>query len=79
MKPIGEYLPTPHQLLEVGDAWDEMHPHARAAILMMTGFAWVGASGRWIEIPAQARLGITHGFFFFRDFLNRVLPEETGR
>jgi hypothetical protein len=74
LKPIAEFLPTPAQVLAVGDAWDKITPEARAAILMLTGFAWVGSSGRWIEIPASARLGIAHGFYFFRDFINQVLP-----
>lgn len=74
MKPIADFIPSPAQVIAVGDAWDNITQEARAAILQLTGNAWVGASGRWIEIPAQARLGIVHGFYFFRDFINQVLP-----
>ena len=74
MKHVTEFMPTSANLLRVGDVWDEMAPQARSAILMLTGAAWVGASGRWIEIPAQARIEIAHGVYLFRDFLNGLLP-----
>lgn len=74
MNQISDFIPSPAQVLAVGDAWDNITKEARAAILMLTGNAWVGASGRWIDIPAQARLQIVHGFYFFRDFINQVLP-----
>ena len=74
MKHVSEFVPKAEHVIAVGDAWDRMTKEARAAILMLTGYAWVGASGRWIEIPASARLGIVHGFYFFRDFINQVLP-----
>lgn len=71
---VTDFVPQAEHVLAVGDAWDNLTNEARAAILMLTGFAWVGASGRWVEIPAAARVGIAHGFYFFREFLNRVLP-----
>lgn len=74
MTHIGEFIPTPAQVLAVADAWDNITREARAAILMLSGCAWVGASGRWADIPAQARLSVVHGFYFFREFMNRVLP-----
>jgi len=71
---ITEFIPTGSNLLRVGDVWDDLSKEARAAILMLTGAAWVGASGRWIEIPAQARIEIAHGVYLFKDLINRVLP-----
>lgn len=69
-----QFVPLAENLLAVGDAWDEMTREARAAIQMLTGNAWVGASCPWSEIPVNTRLSIAHGVYFFRDFLNAVLP-----
>jgi len=74
MKRVTEFIPTSANLLRVGDVWDQMAPEARAAILMLTGAAWVGPSGRWINIPAQVRIEIAHGVYLFKDFLNGLLP-----
>lgn len=71
---ITEFISSAENLLAVGDAWDEMHPEARSAILMLTGNAWVGSSGRWSEIPAKTRIEVAHQVYFFRDFLQAVLP-----
>lgn len=69
-----QFVPLAENVLIVGDAWDELTHDARAAILMLTGNAWIGASCPWKEIPAQTRIRVAHGVYFFRDFLNRVLP-----
>ncbi len=69
-----QFIPDAERLLIVGDAWDELTRDARAAVLMLTGNAWIGASCRWKEIPPQTRIRVAHGVYFFRDFLNRVLP-----
>ena len=74
LKHVTEFVPTPANLLRVGDVWDDLAKEARAAILMLSGKAWVGASGRWVEIPAQARIEVAHSIYLFRDLINRVLP-----
>lgn len=74
MKHITEFGPTTANLLRVGDVWDEMANEARAAILMLCGQSWVGSSRKWKDLPAQARVQIAHGVYFFRDFINQVLP-----
>lgn len=74
MTHISEFLPKPENLLALGDIWDRINPQARAAILQVAGNSWVGASGKWTDIPASARLEVAHRVYFFRDFLNAVLP-----
>jgi hypothetical protein len=73
MKHITEFIATPANLLRVGDVWDELAIEARAAILTLCGKAWIGSSP-WKEIPSQFRVEIAHQVYFFRDFINRVLP-----
>lgn len=75
MKPVAEFLPTPAQVLAVGDAWDDLHPTARLAIITLAGQqGCIGVHGKWLEIPATFRLELVHRVYLFRDFINRVLP-----
>lgn len=75
MKPIAEFLPTPAQVLAVGDAWDSMTKEARYILLTLGGqLGAIGPSIKWLEIPATFRLELVHRVYLFRDLLNRVLP-----
>lgn len=75
MKPIAEFIPTPAQVLAVGDAWDQMTKEARYILLTLGGqLGAIGPSIRWLEIPATFRLELVHRVYLFRDFINKALP-----
>lgn len=75
MKHIAELLPTPAQVLAVGDAWDQMTKEARYILLTLGGqLGAIGPSIRWQEIPATFRLELVHRVYLFRDFINKALP-----
>lgn len=74
MKPIAEFLPTPAQVLAVGDAWDDLPKEARYILLTLGGqLGAIGPSIPWGEIPATFRLELVHRVYLLRDLLNRVL------
>lgn len=75
MKPLAEFLPSPAQVLAVGDAWDGMTNEARYILLTLGGqLGVIGPSIRWRDIPATFRLELVHRVYLFRDLLNKVLP-----
>lgn len=75
MKPISEFLPTPHQLLAVGDCWDKMTKEGRYALLNFGGKQGVmSPCSPWSAMAAQERLELTHRLYLAREFFNRVLP-----
>lgn len=75
MTPIAEFIPTPAQVLAVGDAWDKMTKEARYILLALGGqLGAIGPSIRWLEIPATFRLELVHRVYLFRDFINKALP-----
>lgn len=75
MKPIAEFIPTPAQVLAVGDAWDQMTKEARYVLLTLGGqLGAIGPSIRWLEIPATFRLELVHRCYLFRDFITKALP-----
>lgn len=75
MKPVAEFLPTPAQLLAVGDAWDRMTNEGRYALVVFGGKQGALSSyDKWADIPAQWRMELAHRLYLARDFFNRVLP-----
>lgn len=75
MKPIAEFLPTPAQLLAVGDAWAKASKEGRTALVSFGGAqGLLSAYDEWADMPAQKRIELTHRLYLLRDFLNRVLP-----
>lgn len=75
MTPIADFLPTPAQVIAVGDAWDDMTKEARYILLTLGGqLGVIGPSILWGDIPATFRLELVHRVYLFRDFINKVLP-----
>jgi len=75
MKPVAEFIPSPAQVLAVGDTWDSMTKEARYILLTLGGqLGAIGPSIPWKEIPATFRLELVHRVYLFRDLLNKVLP-----
>jgi hypothetical protein len=75
MSPISDFIPSPAQVLATGDAWDNLDPHARLAIITLAAKqGCIGVHCKWLDIPATFRLELVHRFYLFRDFMNRVLP-----
>lgn len=75
MTPIADFLPTPAQVIAVGDAWDDMTKEARYILLTLGGqLGAIGPSILWGDIPATFRLELVHRVYLFRDFINKVLP-----
>jgi hypothetical protein len=75
VKPVADFLPTPAQVLAVGDVWDDLQPCARLALITLAAQqGCIGVHCQWLQIPATFRLELVHRVYLFRDFINEALP-----
>jgi len=75
MKPVSDFLPTPAQLLAVGDCWDHMTVPGRYALLNFGGKQGVMSPySPWSEMNATERMELTHRLYLAKSFFNKVLP-----